>query len=107
MLEPNIRAAERIRQIALSCELDRLRLRIALRPTPSRELTIAGLPATAIGKALSFTQYFPGKIGQMARGLAVGSTIFRILKPLAVLHSKFNKSKTRRDYETKRSDVRR
>jgi len=82
---------DRIGQLALICELDRLRLRIALRPAPAHELTVGGLPASAIAKALAFTQYFPGRIGQMARGVAIGSSIIRVLKPLALLRSKFKK----------------
>lgn len=103
MLEPSLQPDEKILQIALKCELDRLRLRIALLPAPTNEVTIAGLPASALTKALSFSQYLPGKLGQLARWVFLGSSIFRVLKPLAILGSKFKKPETRHDYETKRT----
>lgn len=87
--EPTV--TERIKQLALTCELDRLRLRIALKPAPPHEMTLGGLPASAIGKALSFTQYFPGKIGQVARGVSLGSAVFRIVQPFFLLRSRLNK----------------
>ena len=74
--------AELIQRLSLMCELDRLRLRLALRPAPSDELTIGGLPKSAITKAFSFIQFVPGRIGKIARGLAIGSTFFRFIKPL-------------------------
>jgi hypothetical protein len=73
---------ERLQRLALVCELDRLRLRLALRPAPASEITIAGLPATAVTKVLSYIQFLPGRIGQLARGLALGSTFLRLIKPL-------------------------
>lgn len=85
-------AEERIQQLALICELDRLQLRIVLKPAPQNELTLGGLPASAIGKALSFTQYFPGRIGQVARSVAIGSAMFRVIRPFLLLRSKFKKS---------------
>jgi len=74
--------AEVIQRLSLMCELDRLRLRLALRPAPSDELTIGGLPKSAITKAFSFMQFVPGRIGKIARGLAIGSTFFRFIRPL-------------------------
>ncbi len=72
--------AERRERLALICELDRLRLRLALRPT--NELTIAGVPAKALTKAFSVTQFLPGRFGRLARGLALGSALFRMIQPL-------------------------
>ena len=80
MSQPHLTLAERRERLALVCQLDRLHLRLALRP--SHELTIAGLPATSLKKALSVTQLFPGRLGGIARGLALGSSLFRLLQPL-------------------------
>lgn len=88
METPEISAKERIHQLALICELDRLYLKIVLKPPPEDELVIGGLPALAIGRALSFAQYFPGRIGQLARSMALGSAIFRAAKPFLSLRSK-------------------
>lgn len=73
--------AERRELLALACELDRLQLRLALRPAPSDALSIAGLPATALSKALSFTQFLPGNMGRIARAVALGSKVIRMVKP--------------------------
>ena len=83
MSVPPLTFAERRERLALVCQLDRLRLRLALRP--SHEITIAGLPATSLKKALSAAQLFPGRLGRLARGFAVGSALFRLIQPL--LHS--------------------
>jgi len=97
METPEISAEDRIRQLALICELDRLHLKIVLKPAPEHEVVIAGLPALAIGRALSFTQYFPGRIGQLARSMALGSAVFRIVKPFLNLRSKTNNNDTRHE----------
>ncbi|MFT3867493.1 MAG: hypothetical protein QM715_03235 [Nibricoccus sp.] len=85
MATPKVNAEERIHQLALICELDRLYLKLVLQPPPEPEPLIAGLSARAIGRALSVTQYFPGRIGQLARSMALGSSIFKIIKPLLSL----------------------
>lgn len=80
MPPPHLTLAERRERLALVCQLDRLNLRLALRPSP--ETTIAGLPAASLKKALSATQLFPGRLGRLARGFAVGSALFRMIQPL-------------------------
>jgi len=45
--------AERRQRLALACELDRLRLRLALRPAARPpELTVGGVPLSALGADL-------------------------------------------------------
>jgi hypothetical protein len=83
MRSPPATNAYRRQRLALVCELDRLRLRIALRQRASSdEVTIAGLPKSAVAKAFSIVQLLPGRIGRIARGFALGSAFFRIVQPL-------------------------
>lgn len=77
---------ERRLRLALRCELDRLRLRIALRPSRRRELRIGGVPISTINKAFSFAQFLPGKLGRLARGASFGVDLFRALNPFARSH---------------------
>lgn len=77
--------AERRERLALACELDRLRLRLALRP-PGRPAGLASLAGadsalSLAGKALSVAGFFPGKIGRWARRLALGSEVLGAFKP--------------------------
>lgn len=74
--------AERRERLALACELDRLRLRIALRP-PARPAGLAGADGafSLAGKALSVAGFFPGKVGRWARRLALGSELLGAFKP--------------------------
>ncbi|MFT3781940.1 MAG: hypothetical protein QM790_07980 [Nibricoccus sp.] len=71
----------RVKQLLLLCELDRVHLKLAMKPSPSADHTIAGIPNAIMNKALSFTQFLPGRIGQLSRGIAIGSTLFRMVRP--------------------------
>lgn len=79
--------ADRRLRLALTCELDRLLLRLALRPTARRpEIMIGGLPVSAITKAFSVAQFMPGKIGRLARGAALCADLLRAFNPFARSH---------------------
>jgi hypothetical protein len=69
--------AERRERLTLLCQLDRLHLKLMLRPAPSSEPTLGGLPLSSLGQALSFSQLLPGKIGRLSRGVALGAQLFR------------------------------
>ncbi|MBC7365403.1 MAG: hypothetical protein H7343_01110 [Undibacterium sp.] len=74
--------AERRQRLALMCELDRLHLRLALRPPAHRpEITLGGVPVSALTKAFSLVQFLPGKLGRFARGAALGAGLFRGFNP--------------------------
>ena len=76
--------AERRQRLALVCELDRLHLRLALRPTARRpELTVGGVPLSALTTALSFAQFLPGRFGRIARGASLGADLFHAFNPFA------------------------
>jgi hypothetical protein len=77
MNSPDVRTslAEQRERLALSCELDRLRLRLALRPLENH-----GSPQSGIGKALAIGQLVPGKIGRWARRLAAGADFFQSIR---------------------------
>lgn len=72
---------QRRRRLALICELDRLNLRIALRPAQRAEPVIGGVPLSVFNKAFSFAQFIPGKIGRWARSAAMGADLFRTFNP--------------------------
>lgn len=73
--------AARRERLALACELDRLRLRLAVRPSPSGGAEAAGTVLSVAGKALSVAGFFPGRIGRWARRLALGSELLGALNP--------------------------
>ena len=76
--------ADRRLRLALACELDRLHLRLALRPSPRRpEVKIAGVPLSSLTKAFSFAQFLPGKLGRAARGVALGADLLKAFNPFA------------------------
>jgi hypothetical protein len=64
--------AEQRERLALACRLDRLNLRLAMRPTPLERLSLAVLE-----KAAPLIPYLPGRIGRWARGIAQGTNLFR------------------------------
>jgi hypothetical protein len=74
--------AERRARLALVCQLDRLRLRLALRPAAHRpEITLGGVPISALTQAFSLAQFLPGKVGRFARNAALGADLFRAVNP--------------------------
>ncbi|MBL9187086.1 MAG: hypothetical protein JNK23_06390 [Opitutaceae bacterium] len=75
---------ERRRRLALICELDRLHLRLALRPAARGSgAAIGGVPLSVLNKAFSFAQFLPGKIGRWARGAALGADLINLLNPFS------------------------
>jgi hypothetical protein len=75
---PFLSVAERRQRLALVCQLDRLHLRLALRPAPPAAGSLGALAAPA----LAFTQLLPGPLGRLSRGFALGSALFRVVQPL-------------------------
>jgi hypothetical protein len=63
---------ERRQRLALACELDRLNLRLALRPT-----RVDGLALSVAAKMLPLARHFPGKIGRWSREVSHGAAFFR------------------------------
>jgi len=74
--------AEHRERLALVCQLDRLRLRLALRPAAHQpDITLGGAPISALTQAFSLAQFLPGKIGRFARNAALGADLFRAVNP--------------------------
>jgi hypothetical protein len=64
--------AEQRERLALACRLDRLNLRLAMRPTPLERFTL-----NLLEKAAPLVPFLPGKIGRWARGISRGTNLFR------------------------------
>jgi len=64
--------AERREWLALACRLDRLNLRLAVRPTALERLSLS-----LLGKAAPLIPLLPGKIGRWARGIGRGTNLVR------------------------------
>jgi hypothetical protein len=64
--------AEQRERLALACRLDRLNLRLAMRPTPLERLTL-----NILEKAAPLIPFLPGKVGRWARGISRGTNLFR------------------------------
>jgi hypothetical protein len=64
-------AAQRER-LALACELDRLNLRLAMRPTALERLSMAVMVTVA-----PIVPHLPGRIGAWARGIVRGTKALR------------------------------
>jgi hypothetical protein len=60
--------AEQRERVALACELDRLNLRLAMRPTPIERMTLG---------VLEKVPHLPGRIGKWARGIVRGTNLAR------------------------------
>jgi hypothetical protein len=63
---------ERRQRLALECELDRLNLRLAMRPT-----RVDGLALSVAAKMLPLARHFPGRIGRWSREVSHGAAFFR------------------------------
>jgi hypothetical protein len=63
---------ERRELLILACELDRLNLRLAMRPTPLERLTLSALEQLA-----PLAPHLPGRIGKWTRGIMRGTHIFK------------------------------
>jgi hypothetical protein len=59
-------------RLALACELDRLNLRLAVRPTPAERLTFSVLENLA-----PLAPHLPGALGRWTRGIMRGTNFFR------------------------------
>ena len=64
--------AERREVLALACQLDRLNLRLALRPTPMERLTL-----TALEHLAPLAPHLPGRLGKWTRRIMSGTNFFR------------------------------
>jgi hypothetical protein len=64
--------AEQRERVALACELDRLNLRLAMRPTPIERMTLGVLE-----KVAPLVPHLPGRIGKWARGIVRGTNLAR------------------------------
>jgi hypothetical protein len=69
---PESTVAGRREWLALACRLDRLNLRLALRPTALERLSL-----TLLGKAAPLIPLLPGRAGRWARGIAQGTNLLR------------------------------
>jgi hypothetical protein len=63
---------ERRERLVLACELDRLKLRLALRPSPLERLTIS-----VIEKIAPLAPHLPGRLGRWTRGIMQGTSMVR------------------------------
>jgi hypothetical protein len=59
-------------RLALACQLDRLNLRLAVRPSPLERLAIGMLE-----KLAPIAPHLPGRIGKWTRGIMRGTSLFR------------------------------
>jgi hypothetical protein len=64
--------AEQRERLALACQLDRLNLRLAVRPTPLERLTL-----TVLEKLAPLAPHLPGRLGKWTRGIMRGTHFFR------------------------------
>jgi hypothetical protein len=64
-------AAERER-LALACQLDRLNLKLAAKPSPLEKLTLSVIEGLA-----PLVPHLPGRIGKWTRGIMRGTNFFR------------------------------
>jgi hypothetical protein len=69
---PELSIAEQRERLALACQLDRLNLRLALRPTPMERLTINVLERLA-----PLVPHLPGRLGKWTRGIMRGTHFVR------------------------------
>ena len=64
--------AEQRERLALVCELDRLNLRLAMRPTPIESMTL-----NVLEKIAPLAPHIPGKLGKWARSILRGTNVAR------------------------------
>ena len=64
--------AERRQRLALACQLDRLNLQLALRPTPMEKLSL-----TVLEKLAPLVPHLPGRLGKWTRGIMRGTSFAR------------------------------
>ena len=66
--------AERRQRLALACQLDRLNLQLALRPSPLEKMSINLLERLA-----PLAPHLPGRVGKWVRQIMQGSSLVRSL----------------------------
>jgi hypothetical protein len=64
--------AEKRERLALACQLDRLNLRLAMRPTPLERISL-----TLLEKVAPLVPHLPGKVGKWARSIMRGTNLFK------------------------------
>jgi hypothetical protein len=64
--------AERRQRLALACELDRLRLQMALRPSPLEKMSIQLFERLA-----PLAPHLPGRVGKWIRQIMRGTSLVR------------------------------
>jgi hypothetical protein len=64
--------AEQRERLALACQLDRLNLRLSMRPSPLEKLAVG-----MVEKLAPLAPHLPGTIGRWTRGIMRGTTLFR------------------------------
>jgi len=58
--------------LAVACELDRVRLQLAARPSPLERISMSVLE-----NVIPLAPHLPGKIGRWSRGIVQGTNILR------------------------------
>jgi hypothetical protein len=73
MSSPNMLTLEQKRQrLALACQLDRLNLQLALKPTPLESLAIS-----VMEKLAPIVPHLPGRLGTWTRSAMKATNLFR------------------------------
>jgi hypothetical protein len=70
----NLSFDEQRQRLALACQLDRLNLQLALRPTPMEKLSL-----TVLEKLAPLVPHLPGRLGKWTRGIMRGTNLARSL----------------------------
>jgi hypothetical protein len=70
----NLTLAERRQRLALACQLDRLNLQLALRPSPLEKLSI-----NLLEKLAPIAPHLPGRVGKWVRQIMRGTSLVRSL----------------------------
>jgi hypothetical protein len=69
---PGLSDAELREWLAVACELDRVRLQLAARPSPLERISMSVLE-----NVIPLAPHLPGKIGRWSRGILQGTNILR------------------------------
>lgn len=64
--------ADRRLWLVVACELDRVRLQLAARPSPLERMAMS-----LVENVIPFAPHLPGKIGKWSRGIMQGTNLFR------------------------------
>jgi hypothetical protein len=63
---------ERREWLAVACELDRVRMRLAARPT-----TLERISLSVLENVIPLAPHLPGKVGRWTRGILQGTNVLR------------------------------